>query len=215
MIIHEVEQGTDEWHQLRAGIPTASEASKLVTSKGEPSKQMPDVAIQCAADLWAGEPLDRWEGNQWTERGHEMEDRARAWYENEWPAREVIQVGFITDDDLTMGCSPDSLVECPSDGAGMLEIKCLKATSHLKVLMFLHRNGKVPADYILQPQMQMEVAEREWCDMVFYHPDLPKLVVRHRPDEKILTNLRLQITSVISERDKIIEVLKESETRPE
>ena len=44
-IIFDIEQGSDEWHALRAGKPTASEFSKLVTSKGEPSKSMADYAI--------------------------------------------------------------------------------------------------------------------------------------------------------------------------
>ena len=37
-IYESLEQGTDEWKQLRAGVITASRASRLVTSKGEKSK---------------------------------------------------------------------------------------------------------------------------------------------------------------------------------
>jgi hypothetical protein len=203
MIIHDVEQGTPEWHALRAGIPTASEFKKLVTTKGEPSKSMPEYAIQLAADKYAGEPLDAWQGNEWTERGKEMEDRGRAYYENTFADRSVSQVGFITDDELTHGASPDSLV----DDDGMLEIKCLKASRHVGVLVFYERNGRLPADYILQPQGQMLVAQREWCDSLFWHPELPALLVRNKPDEKIVVNLRLQIASCLQERDKIMELL--------
>ena len=203
MIIHEVEQNTDEWHVLRAGKPTASDAKKLVTSKAEPSKQMADYAIQLAADLFAGEQVDRWEGNQWTERGHELEDRARAYYENTFEDRMVVQVGFITDDDERYGCSPDSLV----DADGMLEIKCLKATNHCKVLMHFDKNNTIPANYIAQPHMQMLVAERKWNDMLFWHPELPPLLYRVGYDERFEVNLTLQIGSCLDERDRIIEVL--------
>jgi len=205
MIIHNVEQNSDEWFAARAGLPTASEGSKLVTSKGEPSKQMPEYAIQLAADLYAGEPLDRWKGNEWTERGHEMEDRARAFYENSFEDREVSKVGFITDDDGRAGASPDSMV----DEDGMLEIKCLKASTHVKLIVFYERNKRLPSDYIVQPQFQMLVAEREWNDMLFWHPELPALIVRQQPDEKICINLGLQISSCIDERDKVIGILNQ------
>lgn len=205
MIIYDnIEQGSDEWHELRAGMPTSSEGSKLVTSQGVPSKSMPDYAVQLAADMYAGAPQDRWEGNRWTERGHELEDAARAYYENTFPDREITRVGFITDEDSRKGCSPDSLV----DWDGLLEIKCLKATTHVKVLMYLSTKGRPPPEYAVQPQFQMLVAERHWCDLLIWHPELPAAIYRFEPDEKIIINLRLQIESCISERDRVIDVLQ-------
>lgn len=203
MKIHEVEQGSDEWHKLRAGKPTASEFSKLITSKGEPSKQMAEYAIQLAADLYAGEPQDRWQGNEWTERGHEMEDRARAYYENTFDTRAVMQVGFITDDAERWGASPDSLV----DDDGLLEIKCLKANRHVGAHVFFERNGRIPSEYIAQVQGQLFVSGRKWCDSLFWHPELPALICRHRPDEKIQINLGLQLKSCLDERKRIIDIL--------
>lgn len=210
MIIYDnIEQGSDEWHALRAGTPTSSEFSKLVTSQGVPSKSMPDYAVQLAADLYAGAPQDRWQGNEWSDRGHELEDAARAWYENTFPDREVTRVGYITDDDGRMGCSPDSLVDWDGlDWGGLLEIKCLKATRHVKVLMYLEKNERLPPDYVVQPQGQMLIAERGWCDVLFWHPELPAVIHRVEPDEKIVINLRLQIEGCITERDRVIDVLQ-------
>jgi len=219
MKIHNVEQGTDYWHELRAGKPTASEFSNLVTTKGEPSKSMAGYAIQLAADMYAGEPLDKWQGNEWTERGHEMEDRARAFYENTFPDRKITQVGFITDDKERYGCSPDSLVqtytnsgrtELHPDGAGMLEIKCLKASRHVGVHVFFEKNGRLPADYFMQPQGQMFVAERKWCDMLFWHPELPPLLVRQAASDEIFSALRTQISACLDERNRIIEILNKA-----
>lgn len=207
MIVHDFEQGSLEWIAARCGKPTSSEFSKLVTSKGDPSDQMKGYAIQLAADLYAGEPLDRWEGNQWTERGKELEDAARAYYENSFPNHAVTQVGFISDDDETHGCSPDSLVMDEEGSEGLLEIKCLSATRHVKVLMFFDKHHRMPTEYVVQPQGQMLVAERDWCLSLFHHPDLPSLIVRNTPDEKIMINLRLQIGSCLDERDRIIQVL--------
>lgn len=210
MIVHDVEQNTDEWFEIRCGRPTASEFSKLIQSDGKPSKQMPGYAIQLAADHIAGEPVDRWEGNQWTERGHEMEDRARAYYQLEHPDFDVSKVGFVTDDEMRYGASPDSMVKHHSGQhePGLLEIKCLKATSHIKALMYIEKNGRMPTDYVQQTQGQMFVSGLEWNDLLFWHPDLPALTIRTRPRDEIFTNLSLQINSCIDERDRIITMLE-------
>jgi hypothetical protein len=206
MIIHNVEQNTDEWMELRAGKPTASMAASLVTSKGEPSKSMPEYAMQLAADLYAGVAgLDQWRGNAATERGHEMEDRARAYYENTFPDREISRVGFVTDDDEAYGCSPDSLV----DDDGVLEIKCQQAKGHVATLLHYKKHGHQLSTHVAQPQAQILIAERDWADLLYWHPELPALLIRCEPDEKIIVNLRLQIASCIDERDRVIKILNE------
>ena len=54
----------------------------------------------------------------------------------------------------------------------------------------------------------MIVAERDWCDVLFWHPELPAAVHRVEPDERLIVNLRLQIEGCISERDRVIDVLQ-------
>ena len=127
MIVHNVEQGTPEWFALRAGKPTASEFSKLITSTGEPSKSMAGYAITLAGEMYAGKPLDAWEGNAYTERGKILEADARRAYAflNDV---EPETVGFVSNDAVQYGCSPDSLI----NREGILEIKCLKAENHIK-----------------------------------------------------------------------------------
>lgn len=206
-MIYEVEQGSQAWKDLHIGIPTSSEFDKLVTTKGEPSKSIEPYARQLAADLWAGKLLDSWQGNQWTDRGHEYEDSARAWYELMHENRIVTQVGFITNDAGTAGSSPDSCV----DRDGLLEIKCLKASTHMKVIQYYQLHKKAPSDYFMQPQGQMLVGKKNWCDMLFYHPDLPQLLIRHEPDYKIQGVLEFQIGMVIELRDTLIHVLENME----
>lgn len=203
MLVHDVEQGADEWYALRAGKPTASNFSMLVTSKGEPSKQMSTLAATLAGEAFAGKPLDPWEGNKWTERGKELEDEARNKYaviKNVVP----IMVGFITDDKERYGCSPDSLI----GDEGMLEIKCLKAERHIKAILYYEANGRIPTDYVQQTQGQMLVAERKWCDLVFYHPDLPILIIRQHRITPVITGLKAQLNRVLEERDKILKILQ-------
>jgi len=203
MIVHDVEQRSPEWYALRAGMPTASEFSKIVTSKGEASKTVETYAISLAAELYAGKPVDAWEGNAWTERGRELEDAALTQYGfvNEC---EVKPIGFITNDLGSMGCSPDGLV---SDD-GMVEIKCLKAENHVKALLYFNKHGKCPTTYAAQTQGQILIAERAWCDLVFYHPDLPPLTIRQEPDKAIVDGLIATLPKLMTERDLVLAVLK-------
>jgi len=204
MIIHDVPQGTDEWHLLRAGMPTASVFKSLITSKGEPSKSMPTYANTLAAELYAGKSMEEFEGNSWTDRGSELEPQAKAAY-SFISGNEGKDVGFITDDAKRYGCSPDQLI----DDDGMAEYKCLKTENHVKALLYYKKNGRCPTDYVQQTQGQMFISERQWVDLVFYHPDLPLLIIRQTPDDTIIKGLQNQLAMVIAERDKILKTIQE------
>jgi len=54
MIVHDVDQNTDEWFQLRLGIPSASEFDKLITSSGSRSKQLDAYANRLVAERLTG-----------------------------------------------------------------------------------------------------------------------------------------------------------------
>ena len=199
MIIHNVEQGTPEWFALRAGMPTASEFSKIVTSVGEASKSMQGYAITLAGEMYAGKPLDVWEGNSHTERGKVLEEEASKMYAFLHDV-EPAQVGFVTTDDALSGCSPDRFI----GDDGLTEIKCLKAENHIKAIMYYKKHKKCPPDYVQQTQGQMFMCERAWCDLFFYHPDLPRLTIRVERDDKFINCLKDHIGKVIIERDRIL-----------
>jgi len=202
MIVHDIEQRSAEWYALRAGMPTASEFSKIITSKGEPSKSVSDYALTLAAEKFAGRPVDAWEGNSWTDRGRALETSAISLYEF---ARDTIvkPVGFITDDDASMGCSPDGLV----GDDGMVEVKCLKSDRHVRAILYFQKHGRCPPDYVQQTQGQLMVCRRNWCDLIFYHPELPLLIVRQTPINELSFALRKGIKALISERDAVLAAL--------
>lgn len=199
MIIHNCEQGSSEWYALRAGLPTASEFCKLITSTGEMSKSLSGYAVTLAAEKYAGKPVDAWQGNGHTDRGKALEPAARAAYALIHD-HEVKQVGFVTDALGLFGCSPDGWI----GNDGVLELKCLKAENHVKTLMYYRKHKKCPPDYVQQTQGQLLVCARQWSDLVFYHPDLPKLVIRQERDERIIDALDVHIDMVIAERDRIL-----------
>ncbi len=199
MKIHDVEQRSDEWYSLRAGMPTASEFSKIVTSKGEPSKSAAVYALTLAGELFAGKTVDAWEGNAWTERGREMEAQAISLYELTQDL-DIVPVGFVTDDKGAMGCSPDGF----AGDDGMVEVKCLKAENHIKAILYHQKNARCPTDYVQQTQGQMMICERAWVDLIFYHPELPLLIIRQEADLDMRFALTAEIPKLLAERDRVL-----------
>ena len=199
MIIHTCLQGSPEWAQLRVGVATASEFSRLVTGTGAPSKSLSGYARELAAELFAGKSLDAFDGNAWMLRGKEKEAEAIELYEFTNDVT-VQRVGFITNDENTAGCSPDGLV---GDDGG-LEIKCLKAESHIEVVQYHQKHGRCPPKYLPQVQGCLLISGRKAWWQMFYHPDLPPLIVRNEPDLEWQEKLKAALTQVITERDAIL-----------
>lgn len=202
MKIHDIEQRSPEWYALRAGLPTASEFSKIVTSKGEESKSLGGYARTLAAEKYAGKPVDEFSATAYMERGREMEAQAIAFYEF-MKDQTVTPVGFVTDDSRTEGCSPDGMV----GDAGLVEIKCLKASNHVETVQYFEKHGRCPTDYVQQTQGQLMICGRAWCDLIFYHPDLPLLVTRQEPDAAFQSALRKGLMQIRAERDRAFAAL--------
>lgn len=181
MLVHDFEQGSPEWFQARCGIATASEFSKIITTTGKPSTQREAYLNTKVAELLAGGEVEKWEGNQWTERGNELEANAVAYYEFINDA-ECKPVGFVTDDERTYGASPDRLI----GDDGLLEVKCPAPHTHVSYL----REGKLPTNYFIQVQGQLLVTERKWCDFISYHPKIKSFIVRVDRDEPFIDRLR-------------------------
>ena len=81
---------------------------------------------------------------------------------------DVAATGLWTDPTGKYGASPDGLVVDRATGeAGLLEVKCLWSRRHKRQLAPL---TKCPNRYFAQVQGQMEVCDREWCDLVLWVP---------------------------------------------
>jgi hypothetical protein len=177
MKIHDVKQKTNEWYALRAGIPTTSDFDKIITPTGKKSGQSDKYADKCLEEYIEGGPLDDGYTSHWMKRGTELEGEARKKYEFITDV-DVEQVGFVTNHGA--GCSPDGFL----GRWGLIEIKCLKAGN----VITSYRNG-VPKKYIPQVQGQMWVCEREYCDLVIYHPKLKINIIRIEKDEEYIEKL--------------------------
>ena len=127
------------------------------------------------------------------ERGLIVEAEAADWYEFDQDVT-VQRVGFITDDNHTVGCSPDRLV----GDEGLLEVKA--PLPHTQVEYWI--SGAVNERFRPQLQGQLYVSQRSWVDIFCWHDVLPKVVMRVAPDEKFSTALdrELQIFNYFIER---------------
>ncbi len=202
IIIDDVAQNTPEWEQLRNGIPTASMMSCIITSTGKSSTQAEAYMNQLLADWHAGHPVDHWQGNKFTDMGHEREPESEALYEL-LTNNKLRPVSFVYKDDRKLvGCSPDSLV----NDDGLLEQKNPKASTMVGYLL----KGKVPTTYVPQVQAQLWICDREWCDFLFRHPEVGHKIIRVNRDEKFITLMSGMVGEFIEEMLKKREQLKEA-----
>lgn len=192
MKVFNCEQGSDEWLQCRAGVPSASNFSKIFTAGGKPSTQDVTYRRELIAEIVTGQTT-HFEPTEWMQRGTELEGDARVWYEAS-RFTTVEQVGFVVSE-YGYGCSPDGLVD-----GGLLEIKAPKPSTHIGYVL----DGKLPATYKPQVQGQMLVCEREWCDFVSWLPGSEPLVIRVERDDKYIAGLHAALCEFV---DKLNEEL--------
>ena len=157
MILHDVQQGTSEWHALRMR-PTASNFRRVFTSQKKRSTSFDEYAIELTEEIKAGRKLETFK-SEWMQRGNDMEAQANAMFQLE-TGLVTTPIGFVTTDDGKIGCSPDAIVHDDDKGeTALLEIKCPKPTTHIKYLLA----NKVPADYIPQVQGQLWITEKPYA----------------------------------------------------
>lgn len=200
MKIHNVEQGSPEWLKVRLGIPTASMFHKIITPvKRKYSKQARAYAFYLVAEKLLNTSLSPLQTTEWMERGQELEPRAVAAYEFQHEV-ETAPVGFITDNAMTMGATPDRLLKSATAG---LEIKVPAPHTHLGY--FVDGFG---ADYIIQAQGQNLVCEFEYVDRYSWHPELPPCLERTYRDEILISQLDSAIARFNEEKHEIEEKVR-------
>ena len=181
------EQGSEEWHLDRLGIPTGTGFSKIITTAGKPSTSAKGYMNQLLADWRAGKPVDAWEGNENTKNGNEREPQARELYEfiTDEP---VSQIGFcFRNAKKETGVSPDGLVSKD----GLVEIKCPKGATLIDYILA----DKIPTTYFQQIQGQLWVMDKQWCDFFAWHPDIGHFKKRMMRDDKFIAELAKAVES--------------------
>lgn len=194
MQIHNFEQRSPEWHEIRRGKITASNFGKVITSTGKPASAQESFVNELIAEMITGEVVHL-EPTFWMQHGIDTEPRACAVYEMQCCV-DVDHVGFCVHDEIDAGCSPDGLIGTE----GGLEIKCPAPNTHIGYL----RDGRIPAKYIPQVQGSMWITGRPWWDFMSFHPHYPELIVRVPRDDDFIQKLEHEIKKVLEKRDNCI-----------
>jgi hypothetical protein len=180
-IITDLEQGSAEWLEIRMGIVTMSNMSALlVNGKGEEGFGADAFTYMntLIGERITQEIADPFTGNRHTERGHELEPKARALYEMQTDLS-CEQVAII----LNHGCgySPDSLVGAD----GLNEIKTKLPKYQVELIL----SGEVPKEHLAQCQGGLWISDREWIDFISYWPGMPLFVKRLHRDEAMIRKM--------------------------
>jgi hypothetical protein len=206
VIIHEkdangflIEQGSDAWHALRIGIPTASEFDKIVTPKGKLAASARGLMARLLAERMLGRSLVDIITNEHIEHGKEFEERAARKYTFE-TGIELQKVAFVTTDDGRWGCSPDRF-QVGHDGE--VEIKCPSPQVHYRYYI-----DGFDDEYKIQVLGQLLICERSFGIRFSHCPPAPNVTNTVIRDEPFIATIRAELTKFSDELDRHTEKLR-------
>jgi hypothetical protein len=169
VVYEDMVQGTPQWHALRDGLYTGSNAHKL---------------LKFGAIEYSQTTATNFKGNFHTKRGHLLEDQAIELFERIKNCT-VMRPAFITNTSYPQcGYSPDAmLVEA------VVECKAFNEQKHMAMW-----HGDIPMEILAQVHFGMLITERSLTYLLIYNPDLPAkyalkiIIIKANP--AILANMR-------------------------
>lgn len=182
-----VEQGSEEWLDLRRGVITATKMAKCFTARGAIS----DTGIKTLARELVSEILEQNSGefvetyvNEAMERGQRLEPEAIETLSFELqqslPNVVIKPGGFYLDRENNLAASPDGIVEVDGSTLMGVEIKCPLAKNHTKYLL----ESGVPSNYRVQVQMNLMLSGLDKWVFASYYPGAPMKVVTVEADKE-------------------------------
>lgn len=207
IIADKVEQGSEEWFQLRKGRATASEFSKILTPTGKISKSSQGYIQKLTRECVCDDPME-FAGNKFTDWGNDTENEAREVFA-QIMGMTVGEVGFVgRADGAPIGCSPDGLIYCDKGNpdvmySGGLEIKCPQVDKHVDYLLA----GELPSAYKLQVHGSMAVTGLPYWYFMSYFPGLKPLIIKVDRDDfttKVTDALNEFVIDYSNQREGII-----------
>ncbi len=225
MVIHNIQQNTDEWRALKLGKFSASSAYDLLIDKQRVGrcaehnkgirKDGATYTCDCPVEYRESELYMKlikriveeritgnqaeggFGGNKFTDRGLEYEDEAIESYELD-TFNKVDRVGFIELDNST-GCSPDGLIGDDE----LVQIKCPIFSTQLDYL----ETNNVPAIYYPQLQFELYVSGRKYNTLYSYHPKLPRLSKKVKRDTVMINRIKDKLEIAIKEVEERVKKL--------
>lgn len=198
MIIHDVEQGSYEWHQIRLGKITSTRLKKVL------SKDNIALVDELIAEEETGLSDDDGFVSEDMQRGIDLEPLAIKEYES-ITGNTVTRYGIMQSDELPILCqSPDGYVGTE----GAIEVKCPRTKTHVKYI----RQGKIPNDYKEQVWCYFMVNPNlQWLDFISYDPRLTKkpIWVLRVNREDVQDDLNTAWEALLSFNEKYIRLKEE------
>ena len=199
IIIDNFPQGSEEWFVEKAGRPGASSFDRIVTTKGEPSKQRQDYLYQLAGEAIIGRQEEGYTSFA-MQQGIEREAESRALFEILYGVT-IRQVALVyKDESKAVLCSPDGLM----DDCGV-EMKNPLLKTHVKYLL----NGGLPTEYFTQVQGSMWVTGFKCWYFMSHYPALDPLILKVERDEGFILKLSKEMDRFIMDLALTIRKLKE------
>lgn len=179
----DIEQGSDEWLDLRRGILCASEVKHILTPtlKIADNEKARQHVWEIAAQRISGYTEPTYIGDAML-RGRDDEVTARDLYSEKYET--VTEVGFVTSNALgfTIGYSPDGLV----GDDGLIEVKSRVQKYQVQTIV----ENVPPDEFMLQLQTGLFVTGRKWIDFISYSGGLDMVTMRVLPDDRYQTAIR-------------------------
>lgn len=191
-------QGSDEWKNMRLGIPTASRFHRIMTSKGQTSKQKIDFMYELLEEHITQTPYFNYQ-SEYMKRGVLLENIARQLYEKT-TNNQVYEVGGVWfQGKHKILASPDGLMPNLRKG---LEIKCPKINNHID---YINKN-KLPTKYILQVQGCLWLTNYQTWDFVSFCPEYKKqpfFMITVARDEYLIQQMKNHICQFSDELEQL------------
>jgi len=191
-------QGSDEWHAARKKSIGGTGIQKIITSRGDRSKQRGDYLYEKASQILTGKskPLFKTYEMQW---GNDHEPEARDLFSLIKNVT-VLECAMIwADESKSSHVSPDGYF----DDTG-LEIKCPMLKNHIKYL----EAEKLPTAYKLQ--VQSSLALTGWGSWWFmsYFPGVKPFIMEVERDEDLIRIIKAEVKIFLRDLNTLIEELK-------
>jgi putative phage-type endonuclease len=201
IIENSFEQGSDEWHAARKKSIGGTGISKIITSKGDRSKQRSDYLYEKASQILTGKskPLFKTYEMQW---GTDHEPEARDLF-SLIKNTTVLECAMIwSDESKTNHVSPDGYFIIDEESG--LEIKCPMLKNHVKYL----ENGKLPTAYILQVQSSLALTGWKSWWFMSYFPDVKPFILKVERDESLIKIIKAEVKIFLRDLNNLIKELK-------
>ena len=177
MKIHNFEQRTEDWYNIRKGKMTASNADTIIAN----GKGLETYIYNLMAEYYSSAEKENYI-NADMQRGIDLEPEAKIEFQF-YTGLDIKEVGYVEFNEYIL-VSPDGLI----GNDGLIEIKCPNDSIYFKLLL----SNNIKPEYIAQMQMQMYVTERQYCYFVSYNPNFEKslYIKKINRDEEMIDKLK-------------------------